>query len=357
MDITRWARITGLEECSVLGVRRSDLMHYACTRVYSPYNRSMLQQALDRAQDRIEMELTKPLNLRAICDEEHPWGRNGIVGPTKFQHVRAFGTFVDDCFAPGETVTLGPEATPNDPVTLIVATTVTDDCEIFVRHTAANGGDIILPTSVTIAGGNATILIPRCRLVDPNVVQPETGYDYNVNANFVTEVDVCRRYADASEGAELVWFPNSLDDWCTDALACTETTQTACALLRRRRLGMVQVHPATFSNGTPTPTSLTVCSRVPDVVRLNYIANYFETCPLGCEGAPSALELAVVRYAHTLMQWAPCTCREHNLLWQDDRKRSSPPLMDEDNPLGWLNGAVFAWRTMQSYISPQGGAL
>lgn len=355
MDITRWAELVRIEECSVLGVARAGQPTYTCKRVYTPDDRAMIQDALDAAQDDIERQLGYPLGFRAVCDEERRWGENGIISPLDWGHVRSFGQVEYTTISAAYALTLGLEANPNDPVTITVAWPY-DECELVIQHVSALGGDRILPSSITITAGVATVLVPRCRLVNPTIVQPATGYNYNLNANFVTTVDVIRRHVNPSLGAELVWFPvPPVSVFDCDEM-CEETTQSACAVIRRRRINTVQVWPASYTGESASPASFSVCSRYPDVVRLSYVANYSESCPELCEESPRMLEMAVIRYAHTLLPHPPCACSAHEFTWTDDRKPLTSPVVKAiDNPFGWLQGQIFAWNTITKYKQGRGG--
>jgi len=351
MDITRWGELVRINECSLLGIAEPDLPAYACKRIYDADDRAMIQFALDQAEANIERVLGYPISYKEICGEEHPWGRGGIIGPFRWGHIREFGDVESAIVSPDVALNLGTIPNLNDPVVLQFAW-AHDACELIVLHDATLGSDQILPSSVTVLGGIVTIRIPRCRLVNPTLPQPAGGFDYNANANFVTTVDIVYQHVDPSHGAELVWFPPAN---CEPG--CAETVQAACAVIRRRPISTAQVWPATYVGETPTAAAFAVCNRYPDLVRVSYIANYSESCPALCQESPFALEMAVVRYAHTLLPRPPCPCSTHELSWLDDVKRADPPLMAEGNVFGWLNGQVFAWNAVRLYAEGSGGLM
>lgn len=165
-----------------------------------------------------------------------------------------------------ETATIGP-----------IATTVTDPEEIAVYYPGLSGDDEweVRPITVTIAGGNVTIVCRREQLVLKSLLEALDAQAVNglSNGNFLTTVDVYRKYHDPSVQVQLVWRGTGcyLCNGLVDCEACALTIQNGCLTTKDARLGIVTVSPGTWDADTQTFTGVlpTVCRR-PDYVRLWY---------------------------------------------------------------------------------------
>jgi hypothetical protein len=350
-------RIYGVDECSFYGVYKSGQKEYGCGRIWSQYKREQLWDAVERAKQKIELHMGIALGRKVVCEEQHPYNyKTSIVGPLDWKSVLAVGVEVETTVAAAAALTLRTDGVINDPVVLTVATTATDPCELYLFHTDAKGGGQIDPsvrsvrgkglvTDITIAGGNATIKIPRCHLTDPDMPQPENGYVYETDSNFVTTIVVKRRYIDTTQGVVLLTKPNAYD--CTPACVISETA--ACAVPQNAKTGMLVIQPTVcYSHSMP-----------PYAVKVSYVAGYNDPCSAMCEQIPLSLQHAVVRLAHTEMPQGPCGCTIHDESWQKDRERVQSFLAWEDlrNPFGTLEGQVYAWKTLRLFMEGEGGVF
>ena len=120
---------------------------------------------------------------------------------------------------------------------------------------------------------------------------------------------------------------------------CSEYTQTACIYTRDKRLGIVDIVPATYSAGSWT--RVTNCSHNYEIVRLNYQA--------GLRTLDTAMKSALVRLAHARMGSEPCGCDIVQRLWERDRK--APDVLSRErlnNPFGPSEGSWVAYKLAQS---------
>ena len=253
----------------------------------------------------------------------------------------------------------------DDICTLVVATTVTDVNEIRVYFPGHNGEEEweIRPLrSVAIAGGNATIVIDRHLLVDPDLweaLQPGE-VDGLVDANFVTSVDVYRVWNDPSQQAQLQWerMPNECDCGSTSCASCAWATQWACLQARNPRLGIFTYQPADWDAiGEFYSLAALAASRRPERVRLYYRSGYQSSKvkrPM-VEMDPT-FEQMIVRYSICLLDRPICSCSNvegFRQLWTEDRAlvgqlpdagRYQMRPEDLACPWGTQKGAIDAWR-------------
>jgi len=358
MELWRYAELLGFNECSLRGVLPSPEPTTECYRIWDDQERRMLMSALRVAQSKIEQFLHFPLSPKFVCDELLRWqNRRGIIGPTRWRHVRALGIEGLTSIADAVTITLS-DGTIHDPVVITVnGVTVTELCEVALFHVAAKGGgeiELDEEHEVSISGGVLTITIPRCRLVDPTVPMPKNGYAYNLDSNFVTSVDVKRRYVDTSEVASLVYEP-----WAQVCLeGCDANEQDACGYIMDGIMGQIRVWPGAYSEGAWVQSTFMGCC-YPNKVKLNYLANYGAECAASglCTEVPTALEMAVIRLAHAEMPYAPCGCSIHDLMYKSDMEFPDPAPPDSMNPFGSRLGQLYAWRTTKMYSLGEGGLL
>ncbi len=356
MKLYRYAELLSLDECGLRGVRPltgTDM----CLVVWDPSMRRLLQTALNVAESKIEQFLHIPMKPKFACAETLKWQRTpGLIGPTRWHHVRSLGVEAITDIALAEPITLSDLGGPIDPVTIAVASTVTEPCEVTLWHTAANGGteiEVDYEDEISISGGVITITLPRCRLVNPTLPVPDGGLEYNDDTNFVSALDIKRRYVDTTDVATLEYDTGQVTPCSAD---CAMDTQTACGYIRNGKTGDIYVWPGAYSSGAWAQAAFSSCS-YPRRVRLNYLANFDDgTCTNGlCSSLPEALEMAIVRLAHGELPYAPCGCEVHNLMWQNDQKYPDLPTADMMNPFGSKQGQLYAWRTMKMFAEGDGG--
>jgi hypothetical protein len=116
--------------------------------------------------------------------------------------------------------------------------------------------------------GAVTISGNRCQFVRPDLWLNDNDIRQDLDTNFVSYVNVYRRYTDPSQQAQIVYRTGVGS--CGEG-ACAESCQAACMQVTDKRLGEVKVSPATYSSGSFIPASFT---DTPHAVRLWYLAGY-----------------------------------------------------------------------------------
>jgi hypothetical protein len=187
-----------------------------------------------------------------------------------------------------------------------VTNIVVDEIQVFVRvedgaKTAAHEYWQIEPVTIEKSGDMATITIPRYLLAHPKSVwgMPYTeegskhAGDTTDADDFLAYVDVYRVYADATSAVQLIGSESAVTN------ATADVTDSYMGYFRIRT-----------GDGQSAPS----CQ--PRQVRVFYKAGL----PL-MDGLPDGeLELAIVRYANTLMPQQPAFCDRTIAMWEDDRK-------------------------------------
>lgn len=325
--LAAYAKMIGVEECAFWGVNSGASPAYACRQIWSLHDRNLIAKYLSEAQIELENALSFPIGARWFTDEQH---RYVVPVHTRWGYVIAPGVMATADVSLAEAV----DHTADPAVIGPIVTALTDVDEIHVYHA---GTDVeIIPSSIVISGGNLTIDIPRCRLVLPAYASnPVTGWSYTDTTPagvFAQTVDVKRVYNSQATAGVLV-YPHGCSTSCT--CGCDETTQTACLYLRNPTTGALDALPATYSNGSWTPTSACCCG-LPEYVRLNYYAGV---------DLDYQLEDMIVRLAHSKMPEAPCGCPEGQRLWARDRNIPTVLTAERLNcPFGINDGAWVAWQ-------------
>lgn len=349
VSLASYAQIIRYRECAFWGVRNEDDQEYECRSIWIKAERDDIAHHLAEAQHELEVEVKFPLAARWFADEDHPWAYPLRANWCRIIEagVRAESNIELDAAINHAT----------DPATITVTTTVTDESEIRVYYPASLGveDDVeIDPSDIDIAGGTATIYVPRCRMVHPQFADnPREGLSYDNLANFLSVVDVKRVYNDPSTHATLVW-PHS----CTSAslcdCTCDEYTHDGCIYLRDAYLGLLDTLPASYSAGAWTRTTATCCGE-PERVRVNYRAGLrYADDP----GLWRKMQDAVVRLAHVKMAEPACACDDWLRVWRRDLKTPEIGLATRELincPFGKTEGAWTAWRFAQASRIVRGG--
>lgn len=327
VSLARYAQIIGYSECAFFGVKAPRDTAYACRTIWTLDERRTIAKYLAEAQGEIEDVLRYPLSPKWFEDEQHDL-RCPVL--TDWGRVIAAGVRAESVIEDGATVDHS-----SDPAVIVVATSVTDADEIRVYHPDSEAE--IYPSAIEIAGGIATIEIPRCRMVAEDVANnPPEGLEYAELTNFEEMVDVKRVYNDTSVNATLVG--RSCASGCTCG-SCTEATTSACMYIAKRTIGAVIVQRATYVDSAWVPSS-SVCHPFSQV-RLNYKA--------GLLTLPYQMEDAIVRLAHAKMPVEPCACDVAKNVWIRDR--NVPEVLTRErlnSAFGTSDGAWMAYRFAQS---------
>lgn len=336
--LARYAQIIGYHECAFFGVNAPGNVDDACRTIWTLEQRRAIAKALAEAQGDIEGVTRYPLSPKWFENEEHALRCPIVADWTK---LIAAGVRAETVIDEDATVTLRGEGDVIlDPAIVTAATDVTDADEIHIYHPDSEAE--IFPSAITISEGEVTISIPRCRLVaDQN--NPPEGWEYEDDANFLSAVDVRRVYNDPSVNATLVSRNSSCN--CGN---CSETTRTGCMYITNKEVGIVEVRPATYTEGAWVGASA-LC-RSYTRVRLNYRA--------GLTRLTYQWEDAIVRLAHSRMPNEPCGCGIAQSVWQRDRNIPDALTRERiNNDFGLSDGAWFAWQVAQGKKLMRAGVL
>lgn len=340
VPLPRYFQLIQITECSGWGVLNPDDQEPGCRDIWTKFQRDEVERYLAEAQEEIEQQIHYPMTKRWFTDEKHPyrypvftdWGKV-IEGGIKATSTIQAGAVVNHATDPA---VIGP-----------IVTTVTDTEEIRVFHP---GTDVeIIPSAITISGGNVTIRIPRCRMVLAALADnPVEGLAYGDLANFEATVDVKRIYNDPSTNAVLIW-PHQCTAVCAQG-GCTEYTYTGCEYVRLPEIGSLDVTPAIYSAGSWVTGSNPACCRGnPQFVKLNYRAGTVVT---------RQMEDAIIRLAHSKMPDEFCGCDVWTRLWRRDR--FVPEILTRERlncPFGLSDGAWIAWSFTRQFRLVRGDVL
>lgn len=239
----------------------------------------------------------------------------------------------------------------DDTFTATIATTVTDTDEIaayFVptdrvpQNNPVSETWRLRPLTVTISGGNATIVGHSTLLVLPNlqtIVNPQP-LDVTDPLIYAGSIEVYRVYLDTSNQGTAYW----------EQIPCTDTTippcdlQTQAICIGDRNSDRGQVF-ASFPDA-----NCCVNWRAPDKVTINYVSGF----PLVNGDVDSDFARMI---AYLSSGWLPnqrCGCERSDRIisfWRQDLKQSTPegippqPFTDHQlrSPFGFTRGALYAW--------------
>lgn len=342
VPLPRYFQLIQNQECGGWGVNNPDDPEPGCRDIWSKFQRDEVERYLAEAQEEIEQQISYPMTKRWFTDERHAyrypvftnWGKV-IEGGVRATLTIQAGAAVNHASDPA---VIGP-----------IATTVTNTDEIFVYHP---GTDVeIIPSAITLSGGNVTIQIPRCRMVLASLADnPAEGWSYSDLANFEATVDVKRVYNDPSTNAVLIW-PHQCTAVCAQG-GCSDYTHTGCEYVRLPEIGSLGVTPATYTAGQWTVTTSgnpACCRGKAQFVRLNYRAGVVAT---------RQMEDAIVRLAHSKMPDEFCGCEVWARLWRRDR--NVPEILTRERlncPFGLSDGAWIAWTFTRQFRLVRGDAI
>jgi len=352
VSLARYAKLISMPECSFWGVFNEDDVTGDCREIWSKQQRDVISKQLAEAQEELESEIGYFLSPRYVVGTlaEQPQGLDRYVDdqvytrPLRLRWPKLImaGVRATSDIALGTAVDLTTDPAQVGPV----ATTVTDASEISLYHP---GSEVeINPSTVTIAAGLVTLLVPRCRLVaEANADNPSQGWPYADDSVFESTVDIKRVYTDPSVGADLV-LPHACGQFCL-ANNCAEHTVTACIYGQDPRLGIVNVARATYSSGA-WGASMAGCCPYPTRARLHYLS--------GMLGLTRQAEDAIVRLAHSKMPTEPCGCQVSQFMWKRDR--NVPDILTRERincPFGLSDGAFASWMFALSMRQWRGAVL
>lgn len=314
VPLPRYAQIVDYAEPAFFGVNHPDNDRYQCREIWSHDQRIAVYRALQEAQAELERTAEFPLLPTWIVAERHNMSSIQVLNYGK---LLAVGQQATSIISSGEVCNHA-----NDPVIITIAgMTFTDVNEVHIYHP---GTDVeIYPSSISIAGGVLTILIPRVRMVKIALENtPVGGLDYATTTNFEATVDIIREYLSPTLPAvEFISFG------CETGCDCpTETKTNGCAYIRNQKTSIVQ-------------TGTTGCVCISGMTRFADI--YYQA---GLTELDAAAEDIIVRLAHARMPNEPCGCNFLKGRWNEDQKVPDILTAERENcPYGLSQGAWQAY--------------
>lgn len=336
LTLDRYQEIMRLPIAAFNGLNKpEETPQFECSTIWKQSDRDYVAQSLMSAEEMREQELGYPLAPKYFVEEQEYGHPITLLN----KHLIQIGErkYADVSLAAALTLSAG--GVINDPVTLTIATTLTDASEIHVYYPGESVE--IKPYSVVISGGTLTIKLHRSRLVDPALLDDRDDHlYYNDDANFIATVDVKRVYYDVATGADYVW--DLAECGLTLNQQIVEATQTAYTNIRDNRLAIVDTLPAVYSAGNWTQASFSQ-NKLPRWIRVRYLAG---------RQTSMMTEMQTARLAHTLMPNKPCSCPTVHQYWQEDTTKG-----DILTPYGQRQGAIDAWLTDSRQKIGQGGKI
>lgn len=323
VSLPRYAKIVDYSEAALFGVSAPGQEEHACRTIWTCHQRQALARELMAAQNEFMKHCNFPLIPTFIQAERHDYSRTILLNNCevlglghKAVHVLATGMAVNHA---------------SDPVILTVATTATDVEEIHIYHPGTDYE--ILPSSIRISGGVATIGIPRVRMVAlANDDNPDVGWPYSDTTKFESTVDIRRILLDTSQQIQV--FGSN----CSATVGWSNYWNAG--YIRAADIGHIRL--------ARPPAS--ACNLLPHFMEVSYLCGWLSV--------PVEAEDAVIRLAHARMQSEPCGCDTLKMLWERDRTVPDVLTAERENcPFGMSNGAWQAWEYMQDMVCRRGRAL
>jgi len=335
------------------------------TGVYLQPDRDMIGRALSESFDRLATYLgyyPRPVWITEEFQLSDIWSIGRKIFELQWGYLQDIGKRGCTLIQADVTVTYSNQGDVgiNDLATITVTTAVDAD-EIAVFFRTGDGADSaaseqyqILPLKVTKSGNTATITGHRALFVKPSTIwqRPYENREYlepriadtQDAADFVTQVDVYRVYADASQAIEIHAPP-----LCN---SCTERITYGTARVWDKRLSAIQLCNLT-----------TICPPDAQFIRINYRAGL----PLKWGKVNPILSTALVRLANTYMPYCVEAMSNGSLTpsiwggkgaWAHDRESAQALTQaDTQNPFGVMNGQVYAARVVNAAAIGHGGSF
>ncbi len=328
VTLPRYAQIMQYPETAFFGINKEGDNAGDCREIWTKYQRDMIARELWAAQQDIESHINYYLTPRWIESEEHPYTDKILY--TYKTKLLALGTKATELIQAGVSVSHAA-----DPAVISVVTNVTNISELYICHPGTTIQ--IIPSSVVISGGTATIQIPRARmLLLSKIDNPSTGWDYTDTSNFESTVDIYRIYNSQDTTATLRW-KNGLTGQCNN---CDEEYDTnSCARIINYEKGLLNIVLTDIS---------APCTCTPTSIRINYYS--------GISCANESIVDAIIRLAHSKMPMQPCGCDKVVYLWERDRNVPEALTANRINcPFGMSAGAWYAWEMVSLHLKTNRG--
>jgi hypothetical protein len=273
----------------------------------------------------------------------------------------------------------------SETVTVSVATTLTDECEIHAYFDAHNGEpewEIRPARTATITGGVWTATYWAWQFIDPDIWEslptattPIPTADLDAAATYVAQVDVYREYNDPTAYASyFYWEPDPsiiVGGTCsccggTGCTHCSLTVQCGCLHIRDAMRGWVVPAPATYDSdsGAWESAAWSVC-RDPDQVKLYYWAGDISQRSLAgrtCENLSDQWAHIIAHMTTARLERPLCDCGNQvtALAQRDQTDLAFQPASGGafnvsfallDNPFGTRYGEVMAWKYVSGLVN------
>lgn len=403
LTLSKFAELFGIHPLHLNQVRLSSATQQLCDNMYFQWewqdsdhvSREEIARAIREAEDKIEAQLGYRLAPDWEVDEWRPTIRPFIRDLVNLSgaDIRGYKNTVEANW--GYFISGGIQAKTlieassaivysdsdsdgyDETATVTVATTVTDKNEIAVYYPGHDGDDAweIRPISVSISGGNATIVFRRELVVIESKLNlfDITGAEAvgETDADFLTTVDVYRRYNDPQTQVSFLWEPLA-GAYCASCSgsgcdSCAYATQTGCLVVRGDpRQSIIGFQPATWDSDTEIFTAAAwSVDRQPDIARMYYYAGWKDKRQSYTSRLSPDWERTVAYMAACLIDRPPCDCCAD--LWRKQREdfalvqgnpdegtaiyrtptNAARNLDILDNPFGSRRGEVNAWRKVK----------
>lgn len=257
-----------------------------------------------------------------VCSEEIDWilPKRGWypslpILRTRWGHLIEFGLETYELVSAGHPVVYSDSNGDGvkDTATMIIDSLyyypgeVEENCEVvvvFAGMPTAQELWSIRPLNVTIADdGTITITGWRWQFVRPEIWATNNPAQLSDDADFVTTVDVYRRYTDITQPGVLI-----SPDICLTGTPCADVEIEACTKITDRRIGHFAMEPATYDAETGWTRSQWLTNYPPVKVSVSYLAGFDDATCVGCTQMGEAMMQAIVRLANNHMVDIPCGC-------------------------------------------------
>ena len=332
LTLDRYQELLGLPIAAFNGLNKPDETPvYECSTIWRQFQRDNLARYLAIAEEKREQELGYFIAPKYVEAEENPISSPTILHKKYLISVgkKTITTLVDDVAVTFRDV--GGDIL--DPVTLSVTPTpLTSDMVASGIVIQYKDEDVsIQPKSITISEGVVTVLIPRSRLVKPELNDDrEDPLQYDNDDNFVTTVDIKYVSYDAAEAVKYISFGS----------AFVETSVNGTVKIKNNRLSIVELDLYAIQ----CYVGFLDCSNTSSPIsRISYLS--------GIENS-AMVQMQTLRLAHCLMPFEPCACEATHQYWRDDVTENPQDIV---TPYGNKNGAVEAWIADSRAKVGQGG--
>jgi hypothetical protein len=410
LSLDAWARFHGFDPLHFNGLRSEGHAIGNCDHTWTQHrwqrgevSREDIAQAIADA----EADLSRLLGYHLLPDwaeERIPVTRHWQPGVIQTTPIRADGYQMTALFPRGEWLMGGQRATAilqdaaavtwpgggdetyaaNRLATItatVAATLDPNEVRLYFEPDAplgiaeADPGWEIRPLeSVSITATTLTVTVRR-ELLERPALQEAPGDGANayaaqnadLNATFVSAVDVARVYNDPQAQLQLEWVPDgSAVTGCGSCVACQLRSQTGCVIGVDRAAGILSFAPATWNAATETFTAqgLATCRQPDRVLVRSYSGFEASTSQGGTVNPRRQMDRELARYVAILsaanLRGEACGC-EAAVSVQKYQEEMDANLADKSfqlgfndtrNPLGMKVGQIEVWRRVKRQQRP-----